>query len=173
MKRKENPMPEQQWPPDWRIECVREDIQKPNMRLYEARGTPGMIQLRVAQEIDRVMAARHDDPTTITAPPTTTKEVTMPNDAIYVDPTSSYIQPKKLKYIPARLDAAAVLSVLSKILSTKFDTIAAATATVTLADIDAGLAQTELSLDDRMRVKFQCAQMGIIGKGRPTSIVRL
>jgi hypothetical protein len=166
-------MPEQQWPPDWRIECVREDIQKPNMRLYEARGLTGMVELRVAQEIDRVMSSRHDTtPPTIT-PTTTTKEVTMQNDAIYVDPTSSHIQPKKLKYIPARLDASAVLSVLSKILSTKYSTIEAAAATVTLADIDAGLAQTELSLDDRMRIKFQCAQMGIIGKGRPTAISRI
>jgi hypothetical protein len=163
------------WPPSWRINAVKEDLQNPaDMSLYEDRGMTGLVGLKVAQQIDRVMAARHDDPTTtITTPPTTTKDVTMQNDAIYVDPTSSHIQPKKLKYIPARLDAAAVLSVLSKILSTKYDTIAAASATVTLADIDAGLATTELSLDDRMRVKFQCAQMGIIDKGRPTSINRI
>jgi hypothetical protein len=158
------------WPPEWRLHAVKEDLQNPaDMSLYTDRGLTGMVELRVAQEMSRVLAA-HDT----TTPPTTTnpKGNKMP-DAIRVDESVPYLQSQKLKYIPARLDASAVLSVLSKILSTKYSTIEAATATVTLADLDAGLAQTELSLDDRMRIKFQCAQMGIIGKGRPTAIARI
>jgi hypothetical protein len=152
-----------QWPADWRINAVKENLESPaDMSLYEERGLTGMVELRVAQEMSRVLAA-HDTttPPTITPTTTTTTEGNkMQND-------------RPLKFIPARLDAANVLAALSKILSTKFDTIEAAATEITLADLDAGLAQTELSLDDRMRIKFQCAQMGIIGKGRPTSIARI
>jgi hypothetical protein len=149
------------WPPDWRIHAVKEDLQNPaNMKLYEERGMQGMIQLRVAQAMDRVMAARHDPvaPPTPTTPPTTTKGNTMQN---------------AIRYLPSRLDASACLAVLSKITATKFDTIEAAAAEVTLADIDAGLAATDLSLDDRMKFKFSCGQFGILSRGKRVTVNRI
>jgi hypothetical protein len=152
-----------QWPPSWRIHAIKEDLQSPaDMSLYEERGMQGMVQLKVAQAMDRVLAA-HDTttPPTITPTTTTTTEGNKMNND------------RPLKFIPARLDAANVLAALSKILSTKFDTIEAAATEITLADLDAGLAQTELSLDDRMRFKFSCGQFGILSKGKRTSINRI
>jgi hypothetical protein len=169
MKRKENPMPEHQWPPDWRIECVREDIQKPNMRLYEARGLTGMVELRVAQEIDRVMTARHDTPPPTITPTTPTTTNPTKEDHHMTDVTNT----APLRHIPARLDAAACLQILARITDAKTGSIAAAAESVTLADVDAGLATTALSVDDRMRFKHALGQHGIISAGRRTSISRI
>jgi hypothetical protein len=118
--------------------------------------------MRTEQQIAKVMAARHDTtPPTITpTQPTTTEGNKMQND-------------RPLKFIPARLDAAACLQVLSKILATKLDTIEAAAAEVTLADVDAGLAKTELSLESRMAFKHALGQHQIIPAGRRTSISRI
>jgi hypothetical protein len=149
-----------QWPPEWRLHAVAEDfLENPNVAFYEARGLKGLVEMRIEHQLARVMAARTAPPTKPTPTPTTEGNK-MQND-------------RPLKFIPARLDAANVLAALSKILSTKFDTIEAAATEITLADLDAGLAQTELSLDDRMRFKFSCGQFGILSKGKRTSINRI
>ena len=97
----------------------------------------------------------------------------MQNDAVHVDPTSSHIPSRQLRALPARLDAAACLSVLAQITDAKTESVAAAAETVTVATVDAGLATTDLSVDDRMRFKHALGQHGIISRGRKTSIGRI
>lgn len=157
-------MTETKWPSDWKIHAVTEDfLNNPNVPFYEARGLTGLVEMRVAQQMSRIMAAL-DTTTPPTTPPTPTKE-----DHHMTNATNT----RQLRALPARLDAAACLSVLAQITDAKTESIAAAAESVTLATVDAGLATTALSVDDRMRFKHALSQHGIISAGRRTSINRI
>lgn len=152
-----------QWPPEWRLHAVAEDfLENPNVAFYEARGLKGLVEMRIEHQLARVMAARTAPPTKPT--PTPTKE-----DHHMTDVTNT----RPLRALPARLDEQACLRVLAQITNAKTDSIAAAAESVTIEIIDAGLATTELSIDDRLRFKFALGQLGVVSRGRRTSLNRI
>jgi hypothetical protein len=158
-----------QWPETWRINAVTEDLQNPaDMKLYTERGMTGLVELKAYQRVAQVMAARHDPvvtaPTTPTIQPPTKREEPMTIDVTNTRP---------LRSLPSRLDAAACLQVLAQITDATTTDLAAAAETVTIEKVDAGLATTSLSIDDRMKFKHALSQHGIISRGRRTSISHL
>jgi hypothetical protein len=129
----------------------------------------------IDQAFTKVMAARHDT-TTATTPTTKPKEgITMPNDAIIVDPKSTAYQEKRpMRFLPARLDASACLAILKRIdPEVNVDSIAAARATVTVESLDQALEYHELSIEDRLRLKASLAEHHILVRGKPVSIRHL
>jgi hypothetical protein len=157
-----------QWPETWRINAVKEDLQNPaDMKLYTERGMTGLVELKAYQRVAQVMAHRHDP--VVTAPPPITHELLTTKEVPMTDVTNT----RPLRSLPSRLDAAACLAVLAQITDATTTDLAAAAETVTIEKVDAGLATTSLSIEDRMKFKHALSQHGIISRGRKTSISRL
>jgi hypothetical protein len=72
---------------------------------------------------------------------------------------------KRVRSLPARLDAAACLDVLAAI-GSPHAVAAAIGEHMTIKDIDAALAETSLGTEDRMRFKYALVQHGILARGK-------
>jgi hypothetical protein len=74
---------------------------------------------------------------------------------------------RPLTYLPAKLDAAAVLQVLALIdPEVVTSSIEAARKTVTVDGLDSALQYTELSIGDKIRLKQALSDHGILAVGR-------
>jgi hypothetical protein len=91
----------------------------------------------------------------------------MADTIIIGDVTHDNRPTRPLTSLPARLDLAACLQTLNR-LDPEFKTtdIAAARSSVDVAGLDVALEYTELSIDDRMRLKYALVQHGILARGR-------
>ena len=156
-----------QWPPGYRLHAVSEDfLENPNVAFYEARGEAGHLEMLARRGVLKVMAAHDSKPT---APPSITHELPTTKEEPMTDVTNT----RPLRSLPSRLDAAACLAVLAQITDATTTDLAAAAETVTIEKVDAGLATTSLSIEDRMKFKHALSQHGIISRGRKTSISHL
>jgi hypothetical protein len=159
-----------QWPPGYRLHAVSEDfLENPNVAFYEARGEAGHLEMLARRGVLKVMAAHDSKPT---APSTIPSTPTPTPERIETMTTETHVT-RPLRSLPSRLDAAACLQVLARITDATTTDLAAAAETVTIEKVDAGLATTSWSIEDRMKFKHALSQHGIISRGRKTSISRL
>jgi hypothetical protein len=155
-----------QWPPGYRLHAVSEDfLENPNVAFYEARGEAGHLEMLARRGVLKVIAAHDSKPT---APPITHELPTTKEE-----PMTDVTNTRPLRSLPSRLDAAACLQVLARITDATTTDLAAAAETVTIEKVDAGLATTSWSIEDRMKFKHALSQHGIISRGRKTSISHL
>jgi hypothetical protein len=79
---------------------------------------------------------------------------------------------KRVRSLPARLTLAACLDVLTSI-NAPHEVAAATGQHMDIADVDAALANTELSTDDKIRLKYSLVQHGVLARGRPIGMARI
>ena len=72
---------------------------------------------------------------------------------------------KRVRSLPSRLTLAACLDVLTSI-NAPHQVAAATGQHMDVKDIDAALAKTALSTDDKIRLKYSLVQHGILARGR-------
>ena len=77
----------------------------------------------------------------------------------------------RVKVLPSRLDSASCMGVLEKI-GAPYQVAASTGQYMDIKDVDAALAQTGLSLDDKMRFKTALVHHGYISAGRRMNIAR-
>src|ERR1700722_5665622 len=72
---------------------------------------------------------------------------------------------KRVKVLPARLDSAACMGVLEKI-GAPYQVAASTGQHMSIKDVDAALAETDLSTDDKLRLKTALVHHGWLSAGR-------
>jgi hypothetical protein len=78
---------------------------------------------------------------------------------------------KRVKVLPARLDSASCMGVLEKI-GAPYQVAASTGQYLDIKDVDAALALTDLSLDDKFRLKTALTHHGYLSAGRRMNLAR-
>jgi hypothetical protein len=82
------------------------------------------------------------------------------------------VDASRVRSLPARLDAEATISVLNSI-GAPVEIAASTGQYLDINDVDAALAKTKLSIDDKIRLKYSLVQHGFIPRGRPAGMARI
>ena len=82
------------------------------------------------------------------------------------------VDASRVRSLPARLDAEATISVLNSI-GAPIEIAASTGQYLDINDVDAALAKTTLSIDDRMRFKSALTAHGFLPRGRKIAIGRI